>query len=72
MMTTQKQVRDAFWAAVDRGDYKGLDVTRRKITNYSGEGKMHNTDTRVAFVDFVDRSCRDGEISSELASRVTL
>jgi len=30
------------------------------------------TDTRVAFVEYVDHLCRNGDISEELASRVTL
>jgi hypothetical protein len=71
-MTNQKQVRAAFWEAWRAGMYKGLSVTPRKIKNYSGNGKMHNTDTRVAFCDFVDSLSKSGQISQELASRVTL
>lgn len=68
MLTTQRQVRKAFWES-----HNGLPgITPRKITNYSGNGKMHNTDTRCAFVDFVDALSKDGEISQELAQRVTL
>jgi hypothetical protein len=44
----------------------------RKITDYGGHGKMHNTDTRTEFVDFVDMLMKNGEISAELANRVTL
>ncbi len=66
--TTQKQVRAAFWR--ECGSIPG--VTPRRITAYSGKGKMHNTDTRVAFVDFVDMLERNGEISEALANRVTL
>jgi hypothetical protein len=67
-MTTQRQVRAAFWEA-----HKGIPgITPRKITNYSGNGKMHNTDTRCAFNDFVDSLSKDGAISHELAHRVTL
>lgn len=47
-------------------------VSRRRIPNYAGTGKMHNTDTRVAFSDFVDYLSKDGQISPELAGRVTL
>lgn len=67
-MTTQKQVRDSFWEA--HANAPG--VTRRKIKNYSGNGTMHNTDTRCAFTDYVDYLSKDGQISQELAYRVTL
>lgn len=68
MYTTQKQIRAAFWEL-----HEGRNgVTRRRITAYSGNGKMHNTDTRCAFVDFVDYLHRDGQISDALADRVTL
>jgi hypothetical protein len=67
-MTTQAQIRAAFWR-----DHKGLaGITRRKITDYSGNGKMHNTDTRCAFVDYVDQLSKAGAISADLADRVTL
>ena len=65
MLTNQKQIRAAFWE-------QHPDLPRRKIRDYSGKGKMYCTDTRCAFVDFVDYLQRDGEISSELADRVTL
>ena len=65
MMTTQRQVRAAFWEAHP-------DLPRRKIRNYSGNGTMYPTDTRVAFVDYVDFLSRDGQISQALAQRVTL
>jgi hypothetical protein len=67
-MTTQAQIRAAFWR-----DHKGMaGITRRKITDYSGNGKMHNTDTRCAFVDYVDQLSKSGAISAGLADRVTL
>lgn len=65
MYTTQREVRRAFWAAHPQAD-------RRRITNYSGNGTMYPTDTRCAFVDFVDALSKSGEISQELAGRVTL
>jgi hypothetical protein len=68
MMTTQKQVRAAFWR--DHAGHPG--VTPRKIPNYSGNGKMHNTGTRCAFADYVDYLSKDGHISEKLAARVTL
>lgn len=63
--TTQKQIRAAFWQAHPHAD-------RRKITNYAGTGKMHTTDTRCAFVDFLDQLHRAGQISDALANRATL
>ncbi len=64
-MTTQREVRRAFWE-------QHPTLPRRKITNYSGNGKMHVTDVRCAFCDFVDYLSESGEISQELAERVTL
>lgn len=72
MMTTQKQVRKAFWQAWRDGQFKGLNVTPRRITNYSGNGTMHNTDTRTAFCDFVDSLNREGQLAEGLVERVTL
>lgn len=63
--TTQKQIRRAFWQAFPEAD-------RRKITDYSGKGKMYRTDTRTLFVEFIDALRRDDQISPELAERVTL
>jgi hypothetical protein len=56
ILTRQTQVRKAFWQAWREGQFRGLGATPRRITNYSGNGKMHNTDTRCAFCDFVDGS----------------
>jgi hypothetical protein len=63
--TTQAQVRAAFWR-------DNPTASRRLITDYSGRGKMHTTDTRCAFVDFLDSLSRDGAISPALAQRATL
>jgi len=72
MMTMEKQVRQEFWAAWRDGEFKGLHVTPRRIPNYSGNGKMHNTDTRTAFCDFVDMLSKSGQLADGLADRVTL
>lgn len=72
MLTTQRQVRAAFWDAYRNGEFRGLNVTPKRITNYSGNGKMHNTDTRVAFCDFVDALNKAGELAEGLVERVTL
>jgi hypothetical protein len=63
--TTQKQLRAAFWEAFP-------DLPRRKVTDYSGKGKMYPTDTRVTWCDFVDSLQRNGEITEALASRASL
>jgi hypothetical protein len=63
--TTQAQVRAAFWR-------DNPQASRRKVRRYSGKGTMHDTDTRCAFVDYVDHLCRNGDITTELAARVTL
>ena len=68
MITNQKDLRRAFWQAHEDNP----NVTRRRITNYSGNGKMHNTDTRCAWCDWIDAMSKDGTISQELASRATL
>jgi hypothetical protein len=67
-MTTQKQIRARFWR-----DHKGIaGISRKQITDYSGDGKMHNTDTRTAFVDWIDALAKSGEISEQLADKATL
>jgi hypothetical protein len=72
MLTTQREVRRAFWQAWREGQFKGLHVTPKRITSYSGTGKMHNTDTRCAFCDFVDMLNKNGDLKAGLIDRVTL
>ncbi len=62
MLTTQKQVRQAFWQGFPNGH-----PWRKK--NRDGD---YCTDCRCEFVDFVDMLCRNGDISEQLAERVTL
>ena len=60
MITTQSQLRAAFW--------QDIDVT-------ATPGKRQNdypADVRMAFVDYVDMLAWSGEISEALADRVTL
>ena len=60
-MTTQTEIRDAFWEAHPQ-------YTKAK-------GKRQNdydTDIRCAFVDFVDALRRNEQITEKLAMRVTL
>ena len=64
MMTTQADVRDAFWLTF---------CVEGKPREY--RGKRQNdlpADLRMAFCDYVDGLQRDGTISEALASRVTL
>lgn len=67
-ITNQRDLRKAFWR--DHADCPS--IARRKIRNYSGNGTMHNTDTRCAFVDWIDALSKDGQVSQELAQRATL
>lgn len=64
-ITTEKELRKAFWR-----DHPTL--PRRKITNYSGNGRMYRTDTRCAWSDYKAALSADGVISQELADRATL
>ena len=68
--TTQREVRAAFWAMVRECKPEG--VTQRRITNYSGQGKMHNTDTRCTFADWLDGESKSGRVAEGLTERVTL
>ncbi len=58
-------MRAAFWAAHPN-------LSRKKIPDYSGTGKMHPTDVRCAFTDFVDMLGKDGDITSNMVQNVTL
>ncbi len=64
-ITNQKELRRAFWR-----DNPQLD--RKRIPNYSGNGKMYKTDTRCAWTDYIDALSNAGIISKELAQRATL
>jgi hypothetical protein len=69
-MTTQKQIRAAFWQAhptADRKRYPERDWTREDKSR-----RDYCTDTRCLFVDFLDSLHRNGQISEALASRATL
>jgi hypothetical protein len=64
-MTNQKQIRAAFWQAHP-------EANRKRIRDHAGTGKMYTTNTRCAFVDFLDHLSRSGQISEALANRATL
>ena len=68
--TTQKQIRAAFWQAhpdADRKRYPARDWTREDHAS-----RDYCTDTRCAFVDFLDSLARSGHITEALAQRATL
>lgn len=66
-ITTQAQVRTAFWEAHPDFDFQAREAgIRSKRQNH------HCATVRCAFVDFADSLARDGQISPALASRVTL
>lgn len=64
-ITTQRELRRSFWDAHPVAD-------RKRIADYSGNGKMYRTDTRCAWCDYIDMLSRSGHISQELAQRATL
>lgn len=57
---TNRQLRRLFW-----GQHPTL--TRRRLSDGS-----YPTDTRVAWVDWIDMLARDGSITEQLAQRATL
>ena len=69
-MKTQKDIRTAFWSVHP-------DLPRRRYRyswNQSDKTAelVYPTDTRCAFVDYVDQLQQSGEISEALAFRATL
>jgi len=67
MMTTQKQVRAAFWEAYPDFDFQAREAGIRS----KGQNAQCAT-VRCTFVDYVDMLARNGQISEALAARVTL
>ena len=67
MMTTQKQVRAAFWDA-----HPSFDHQARAAGIRSKRQNEHCATVRCSFIDFVEYLHRDGQISDSLANRVTL
>ena len=63
-MTTQKQIRAAFWAAHPEHEAYALMWGIKTAPQ-----NRHNATTRTAFVDSLNRS---GEISEALSNRATL
>ena len=67
MLTSQKQIRESFWAA-----HPKLEEIARKRGTFSKGQNSQNCDTRCAFVDFVDSLQKSGQISEKLADRACL
>lgn len=65
-MTNQKQIRAAFWETHPLADRKLYPAPGDKTT------RDYCTDTRCAFVDFIDHMARTGQIPESLAARATL
>lgn len=65
MITTQRELRRIFWQTFPH-------LPKRKIADYSGNGTMYRTDTRCAWVDWIDSLQKNGDITEELAERATL
>lgn len=66
-MKNQKEIRKAFWAAHPSFEHQA------RAAGILSKSQNHQCATvRCAFVDYVDMLCRDGEISEQLAEKVTL
>jgi hypothetical protein len=63
--TNQESLRRAFFD-------QHPTLPNRRIRDYSGKGLMYPTDTRCAWVDWIDYLESSGSISSSLANRATL
>jgi len=74
-MTTQKQIRAAFWRAFPQFRQRmipaGRSRTGRLLYRPAAQNDYPAT-VRCTFVDFVDSLARSGQISDALAERVTL
>ena len=66
-LTSPQQVRWAFWENIPGLSHAAeLRIKRRRAD------QDFRTDVRCAFVEYVDQLHREGRISEQLASRVTL
>lgn len=62
-ITTQKALRDAFWAQA------GMMADFYRVSYRQND---YSATVRCTWCDFVDQMHRDGQISDKLAKRVTL
>lgn len=67
MITNQKDLRLAFWAANPDFEFQA-----REAGIFSKRQNSHCATVRCSWVDFVDMMQKSGQISSKLAHRVTL
>ena len=67
MITNQKNLRSAFWAA-----HPDFEFQAREAGIFSKRQNHHCATVRCAWVDFVDMMARDGQISEKLSNRATL
>lgn len=65
MIKNNKELNAHFREAFPELDFK-------KIRDYAGTGKMYKTDTRCAFVDYIDTLSRNGQINESLANSAHL
>ena len=64
-ITTQAELRRAFWQTFPN-------LSRKRVKDFEGTGKMYVCDTRCAFCDWIDNLNYNGEISDGLMNKVTL
>lgn len=69
-MTTQKEIRAAFWQAHPTADRRRYRYSPNRTDKTAP--LVYCIDTRCAFVDFVDHLARSGQITETLAARATL
>lgn len=67
MLSSQKQIREQFWAANPDFEFQA-----REVGIFSKRQNEHCATVRCAFVDFVDSLQKSGQITEKLANRVTL
>lgn len=69
-MKTQSQIRKAFWQAFP--NFKKGYIKTSKGYYRAKKQNEYECDIRITFVDFVENLYRNGEISHNLAYKVTL
>lgn len=67
MITNQKALRAAFWAA-----YPDFEFQAREAGIFSKSQNHHCATVRCTWVDFVDSMAKNNQISQKLAHRATL
>lgn len=69
-LTTEAAVRAAFWRENPRARCRLVNGAHGRPVRASQN--LQPTDTRVAFVEWLDMAERDGRVSTALAQRATL